>query len=132
MKRSTRFQPGVSGNQAAKWKPGQSGNPAGKSTLRLRFEETFNEALITQGGPEEAAQLLWEAARAKEPWAIQELCRRFAPERPSLRLVHEVQHDEVDYSKLTDEQIQQLEAILGPADPQPTPVAGGESPTPSA
>jgi hypothetical protein len=59
MKRSTRFKPGISGNQAAKWKPGQSGNPAGKSKLRLRFEETFNEALITQGGPEEAAQLLW-------------------------------------------------------------------------
>jgi len=68
-----RLKPGVPGNQAAKWKPGQSGNPAGKSKLRLRFEETFNEAPITQGGPEEAAQLLWEAARAKEPWAIQEL-----------------------------------------------------------
>ena len=63
----TRFKSGVSGNQAAKWKPGQSGNPAGKSKLRLRFEETFNEALITQGGPEEAAQLLWASARGKEP-----------------------------------------------------------------
>jgi hypothetical protein len=27
--------------------------------------------LITEGGPEEAAKLLWEAARGKEPWAIQ-------------------------------------------------------------
>jgi hypothetical protein len=34
------------------------------------FEEAFDEALITQGGPEEAAQLLWQAAREKEPWAI--------------------------------------------------------------
>jgi hypothetical protein len=75
--KNTRFKSGVSGNQTAKWKPGQSGNPAGKSKLRLRFEETFNEALITQGGPAEAAQLLWASARAKEPWAIQELCRRF-------------------------------------------------------
>jgi hypothetical protein len=132
MKRDTRFKLGVSGNQAAKWKSGQSGNPAGKSKLRLRFEESFNEALITQGGPEEAAQLLWESARAKEPWAIQELCRRFAPEAQSLRLVHEVYDDAVDYNKLTDEQIQQLEAILGPADAQPDPVACGESSTKSA
>jgi len=97
----------------------------------LRFEETFNEALITQGGPEEAAQLLWESARAKEPWAIQELCRRFAPEAQSLRLVHEVYDDAVDYTKLTDEQIQQLDAILG-ADAQPAQVACGESSTISA
>ena len=126
MKRSTRFKPGVSGNQAAKWKPGQSGNPAGKSKLRLQFEDTFNEALITQGGPEEAAQLLWAAARAKEPWAIQELCRRFAPESPSLHLVHEVHPDEVDYTQLTDEQIHQLEAILEPAETEASPVAGRE------
>src|ERR1700685_3081290 len=125
--KNTRSKSGVSGNKTAKWKPGQSGNPAGKSKLRLRFEETFNEALITQGGPEEAAQLLWASARAKEPWAIQELCRRFAPESPSLRLVHEVDSDAVDYSKFTDEQIRQLEDILGPSDVQPAPVAGGES-----
>ena len=84
--------------------------------------------MITQGGPEEAAQLLWGAARSKEPWAIQELCRRFAPESPSLRLVHEVDSDEIDYSKFTDEQIRQLEVILDPPDGQPTPVADGESP----
>jgi hypothetical protein len=131
MSSSTQFKSGVSGNQAAKWRPGQSGNPAGKSKLRLRFEESFNEALITQGGPEEAAQLLWASARAKEPWAIQELCRRFAPESPSLRLVHELDSDDVDYSKFTDEQIRQLEAIVASAD-QPTPVAGGESPPTSS
>jgi hypothetical protein len=128
MKRDTRFQPGVSGNQAAKWKPGQSGNPAGKSRLRLRFEETFNEALLTQGGPEEAARLLWEAARKREPWAIQELCRRFAPEAASLHLVHEVHDHEIDYHKLSDEQLQQLEAILGPVHSQPDGATGGEGP----
>ena len=66
-KQNTRFKPGVSGNETAKWKPGQSGNPAGKSKLRALFEDAFNEALITQGSPAEAAQFLWEAARAKEP-----------------------------------------------------------------
>lgn len=132
MKPNGRFKPGVSGNQSAKWKPGQSGNPAGKSNQRLRFEEAFNEALITQGGPEEAAELLWASARAKEPWAIQELCRRFAPESRSLRLVHEVDRDDgIDYSKLTDVQLQQLAAILASADDQPIPPEGGEGPTAS-
>jgi hypothetical protein len=45
----------------------QSGNPKGKSNYRTKFEEAFNEALITVGSAEEAALLLWEAARAKEP-----------------------------------------------------------------
>src|SRR5216684_3182213 len=107
-KRDTRFKPGVSGNETAKWKPGHSGNPAGKSKRRLQFEEVFNEALLNFGGPEEAAKLPWEAARTKEPWAIQELCRRFAPETQSLHLIHEVDDDKLDYSKLTDDQMQQL------------------------
>ena len=130
MKRDTRFRPGVSGNETAKWKPGQSGNPAGTSKRRAQFEETFNEALITQGSPEEAAKLLWEAARSKEPWAIQELCRRFAPQTQSLQLIHEVEHGTFDYRKLTDEQIQQLEAIMEQACAQPVSPEGGESQTP--
>ena len=132
MKRTTRFTPGVSGNEVSKWKPGQSGNPAGKSKLRLQFEDNFNQALITQGSPEEAAQLLWEAARKREAWAIQELCRRFAPEAQSLRLVHEVDPNAIDYTKLTDDQIRQLEAILGAAEAQPSGLAGRESQTPTA
>ena len=128
MRRTTRFKPGVSGNEASKWKPGQSGNPAGKSKLRLQFEENFNEALLSHGSPEEAAQLLWTAARGREPWAIQELCRRFSPEQHSLRLVHEVNNDEIDYSKLTDEKLQQLEAILAGTQAQPAGLADGKSP----
>ncbi len=115
-----KFRPGASGNpesifkpgNAHRWAPGASGNPAGKSRRRIQFEEAFLQALITEGSPEEAAKLLWEAARSKEPWAIQELCRRFAPQTQSLHLIHEVDDDKVDYSKLTDEQIQQLDAIL--------------------
>ena len=132
MKRDTRFKPGVSGNEVAKWKPGQSGNPAGKSMRRAQFEEAFNEALITEGSPEESARLLWEAARGKEPWAIQELCRRFAPQTQSLQLIHEVEHGRFDYSKLSDEQIRQLEGILEQADIQPVSLDDGEGPAPSA
>ena len=116
-KKPTTFRAGISGNETAKWKPGQSGNPAGKSKRRARFEEAFTDALITDGSPEEAAQLLWEAARNKEPWAIQELCRRFSPQPQSLHLVHEVENEELDYTKLTDDEIQQLEAILERAQP---------------
>src|SRR5215831_1959873 len=125
-KQNTRFRPGVSGNEAAKWKPGQSGNPAGKSKLRALFEDAFNEALITQGSPAEAAQLLWEAARSKEPWAIQELCRRFAPQTQSLHLIHEVEDDKLDYSKLTDEQTKQLDAMFEQATAQPLSGEEGE------
>ena len=113
-KRDTRFKPGLSGNEGAKWKPGQSGNPVGKSKRRVQFEEAFNEALLTGGGPEEAARLLWEAARGKEPWAIQELCRRFAPPTQSLHLLHEDANEKLDYDRLTDEEIRQLESLVKP------------------
>ena len=119
MKRDTKFRPGVSGNPNSKWQPGQSGNPAGKSKRRSQFEEAFNEALIAGGGPEEAAALLWKAARAKEPWAIQELCRRFAPPTQSVRLFHEVEDDNIDYSKLSNEELDQLDGILKRARLQP-------------
>src|SRR5713226_868682 len=125
-KRDTRFKPGSSGNEAAKWKPGQSGNPAGKSKRRMQFEEAFNEALLAEGGPEEAARLLWEAARSKEPWAIQELCRRFAPPTQSLHLIHEDDDDELDYTKLTDDDIRLLEALHEKAVVQPSSIESGE------
>ena len=128
-KQDTRFKIGASGSEAAKWKPGQSGNPAGTSKRRVQFEEAFNEALLTEGGPEEAAKLLWEAARGKEAWAIPELCRRFAPQMQSLQVLHEVHDDKFDYSKLTDEQLQQLDAILEKAGAQPLSLECGESAT---
>src|SRR5713101_6078559 len=136
MTKKNQFQPGKSGNPETSFKPGNprrwvsgvSGNPSGKSKGRSRFEQAFNEALITEGSPEEAAKLLWEAARAKEAWAIQSICQRFAPQTQSLRLVHEVNDDGIDYSKLTDEQIEQLEAIMEQAGVQPVAIEGGESP----
>src|SRR6266700_3550764 len=136
MTRGNQFEPGKSGSPGTSFKPGNprrwvsgvSGNPTGKSKGRGRFEEAFNEALITEGSPEEAAKLLWEAARAKEPWAIQSICQRFAPQAQSLRLVHEVNDDGIDYSKLTDEQIDQLNAIMEQAGVRPLAVEGGEGP----
>jgi hypothetical protein len=128
MTRNNKFKPGVSGNPAAKWKPGQSGNPAGKSKRRTLFDEAFNEALITEGSPQEAAKLLWESARAKEPWAIQEVCRRFSPVTESLHMTHEVESDKFDLSRLTAEEIQQFEAYMERASAQPPPIESREGP----
>jgi len=128
MTRNTRFKSGVSGNPAAKWKPGQSGNPAGKSKRRTLFDEAFNEALITEGSPQEAAKLLWESARGKEPWAIQEVCRRFSPVTESLHMTHEVENDRFDLSRLTIEEIQQFESYIERASAQPPPIERGEGP----
>jgi hypothetical protein len=139
MTNDTKFRPGQSGNPATqfkagnphRWGPGISGNAAGKSKYRARFEEGFNDALITEGSPEEAARLLWEAARAKEPWAIQNICQRFAPQTQSLKLTHEVNNDSVDYSRLTNEQLEQLDSLLEQALLQPRAPEGGDGPPPT-
>ena len=86
----------------------------------LEVELAATESLAELGVvPEEAARLLWQAARAGEPWAIQELCRRFAPQTQSLRMIHEVEDGRLDYTKLTDEQLRQLDSILEQAGAQP-------------
>jgi hypothetical protein len=140
MTKQDKFKPGQSGNPETRfkpgnqnrWGPGVSGNPTGKSRYRARFEEAFNEALVTEGSPEEAAKLLWEAARAKEPWAIQSLCQRFAPQTHSLRLIQEGDNDGINYSKLSDKQLEQLDAIFEQAGLQPLALEGGEGPAPTA
>lgn len=86
-------------------------------------------ANLIHGGPEEAFQLLWEAARRREAWAIQEVCRRFAPEIQSLRLLQEADDDEIDYTKFSDEEIDKLHAILQRGAAQPLKTPGGKSKT---
>jgi hypothetical protein len=92
----------------------------------LQFEKAFYEALIGEGTAQEAAKLLWDCARNKEPWAIQTLLQRLAPQESKLRLeVSRAEDDGPDYSKLTDAQIEQLETILETV--QPLQVESGES-----
>ena len=50
----------------------------------------------------------------------------------SLHLVHEVNDDEIDYSKLTDEQLKQLDAILEQTIVKPPAPVGGEGSAPPA
>ena len=81
MANNGKFQPGQSGNPATqfkpgnrhRWQPGQSGNPAGIARSRLEFKESFNEALLGHRSADEVTNLLSEAVREREPWAIQAL-----------------------------------------------------------
>ena len=132
MIKDTKFRPGTSGcpekqfraGNRHRWPSGVSGNPAGVSRARLNFERQFHEALVNEGSVGEAAELLWKAARNGEAWAIQNLCQRFAPQAANLHVTHEVGDDGIDYSKLTDQQLEQLEAILERARDQTDPSDG--------
>jgi hypothetical protein len=63
-----------------------SASPGGKSRGRRAFEEAFYDALTAEGSAEEAAKLLWECARSKEPWAVQLLLQRLAPQDSKVKL----------------------------------------------
>jgi hypothetical protein len=121
-----RFLPAHSIGINTRWRI--SGNPAGNPRARREFEQAFYAALMGEGTPDEAAKLLWESARKHEPWAVQLLLQRLAPHTPSLRLVHETREDEdgIDYSRLTDEQLEQLESILTAVGVRPREIEGGE------
>lgn len=120
MANQTKFKPGVSGcpkkqfkpGNAHRWQPGQSGNPAGVPRSRLKFEQAFYDALIGQGVPEEAAALLWDCARQREPWAVQALLQRLAPQTQQIKLTHEVENEAIDYTRLSSEELEQLEDFL--------------------
>ena len=117
---SGKFKPGQSGNAQTqfkagnrhRWQPGQSGNPTGIARGRLEFEERFYMALLEGGSAEEAASLLWTSARKREPWAIQALLQRLAPEATQIHLTRGIQHEPIDYSRLTNDELAQLEQVL--------------------
>lgn len=108
-----------------RFQPGQSGNPAGIPQRRREFEQSFYAALMGQGAPEEAARLLWESARKKEPWAVQLLLQRIAPESSKVKLEVSRGQDEIDFSRLTDAELEAMERILERARPVAA-LEGGE------
>jgi hypothetical protein len=110
-----------------RYPPGVSGNPAGTSKARAEFERLFYAALMGQGKPDEAARLLWAAARKKEPWAVQLLLQKIAPDSSKLKLEVTRGQDEIDFTKLNDAEIEQLERILERARPAAA-ITGRESP----
>ena len=121
MTKDTKFKPGQSGNPQTRfkpgnphrWQPGQSGNPAGIARSRLKFEESFYAALLDRGSAEEVASLLWESARNREPWAIQAVLQRLAPEAKQIRVTHGLQDEPtIDYRQLSDEELETIQQIL--------------------
>ena len=133
-----KFRPGKSGNPGTQFKPGnqhrwqsgQSGNPAGIARRRAEFEEQFYDALLGKGDADEAASLLWEAARNHEPWAIQALLQRLAPETKQINVSHG-NEDELDYSQLSDHEIATLAALAERAQAKPvTNQSGAGTPDP--
>jgi hypothetical protein len=97
--------------ETSKWKPDGSGNPTGASRRCVQVEEAFQRAFSN--------------ARSKEACAIQ----RFAPHTQWLQLLNEVHDAKFDYSKLSDEQLQQLDVILEKARAQPLSLERGERAT---
>jgi hypothetical protein len=132
---SGRFLPGHPVGSATRWR-NASGNPAGNPRARREFEAAFYAALIGEGAPEEAAKLLWDCARNKEPWAIQALLGRLAPTETRLKISPETNNGTYDLSKLSDTELDtfiQLGArAAGGANAPARQLKSGEGTTPAA
>lgn len=129
----TRWKPGKSGNPGGLWKPGQSGNAAGKSKLRIQFQTMFANALLTddpEAASRELSTIVWEAARKHEAWAVTLLYSRILPTDFNVRISRgEDEPEQIDYSRLTDEEIRTLEALLERATGATAQIEGGQSAT---
>jgi hypothetical protein len=132
-----RFLPGHPIGANTRWRSA-SGNPAGSPKSRRAFEQAFYEAIMGEGSPEEAARLLWGCARAKEPWAIQALLARVAPQEARLKITPEASTDGTyDLSRLTDTELDlfielaaRARAISGAGNAAPRLIEGGEGTAP--
>jgi hypothetical protein len=133
-----RFLPGHPFGAATHFQPNVSGNPnglPGYSRSRREFEANFYAALMGEGSPAEAAKLLWDCARAKEPWAVQLLLSRIAPHEARLRITPETNGNATyDLSRLTDRELDLFIELAGRArdaasDAAPRLIEGGESTT---
>ena len=94
------------------WVKGQSGNPSG----RPRKHNSLSEALQHVVDKRELALVIWKAAQQGEQWACSLIFQRLEPQQNTLKLKHEVRNDErarrFDYSRLTTEELQQLERLF--------------------
>jgi hypothetical protein len=134
-----RFLPGHPIGANTRWR-NTSGNPAGNPRSRRAFEQAFYEAIMGEGTPDEAAKLLWDCARAKEPWAIQALLARVAPQEARLKISPEANTDGTyDLSKLTDAELDlfielaaRARAIGGAGNAAARLIEGGEGAPPAA
>ena len=132
-----RFLPGHPVGTNTRWR-NVSGNLAGNSHSRRAFEQAFYQALMGEGSPDEAAKLLWDCARNKEPWALQNLLGRIAPQEARLRITPEANtNGTYDLSRLTDTELDLFislaaRAAEGANNATPRLIEGGEGTAPAA
>src|SRR5580693_5602808 len=106
-----------------RWIKGQTGNPQG----RPKHDRTFTDALRAKGTPGELAALAWKAARDGAPWAIQIIFNRLEPPSAQVNISQEKSNaNPNDYSRLTGDEIQQLERLFERARNRTTGIEGGE------
>jgi hypothetical protein len=103
-----RFLPGHDVGIQTRWRD-VSGNPPGNTAARRRFEQAFYASLLGEGSPKEAAKLLWDAARNREPWAISNLLGRIAPTESRLKITtQEETNGTYDLTQLNDQELEQF------------------------
>jgi hypothetical protein len=99
-----------------RWTKGVSGNLRG----RPKRNYTFTDALRAKGSPHELAELAWKAARDGQPWAIQMIYNRLDPKPAQLKLMTEERDENpIDYSRLTDMEVRELQGLLDKAAARP-------------
>ena len=90
--------------------PGTSGNPAGISKLRREFESKFFEALVDPELAEEALGALRCAIKEGQSWALQTYFSRVLPPQPlDVRMEVNRRADEIDWSRVSDDELEKLE-----------------------
>lgn len=75
--------------KATQFQAGRSGNPGGKTKRQAQFEAALADALVSEDPAARAAELAeitWTAARKSEPWAVQLLFNRLAPQTFTMRM----------------------------------------------
>ncbi len=83
--------------------------------MRREFDAALADALMGENPAASAAELAaiaWRAARKHEPWAVQLLYQRLAPQPLNVRVSRGEDEHALDYSKLTDEELKTLEGIF--------------------
>src|SRR5690242_1848394 len=104
----TRFRPG----NEFRFVKGSSGNPTGVSAAQAQFKALLAEAMHNPERLQKALAVLDKALDQNEAWAAQWWLNRIMPAQPvNLKLSHEVE-DGIDWSKLTDTEIDQMERVL--------------------